>query len=365
MKKKMSRHCGIQPLAGKKLLLTSLVLVFCLGLTGCFNNTTTEETNANAGEEPKTLTLYTYDSLSAEWGLLPLILDQFEQENDLEVEVVSFADTGSMLNQLILEKAAPKADIVLGLDNVDYQKVVSNDLLTPYQPTGYKNIAPGLLFDEEGTMTPFDYGYVGFVYNSEEIEFEEPIFLNDLASEEYKDKIIIEQPGLSSPGTQLLLWSDAALSETEFNNFWTNLNNNLLTVTPDWSTAYYSMFMEGEAPIVLSYLTSPAYHIAFDETDVYKALPIKDGYVRQVEGVGVVNGATNETGAKKFIDYILTDNVQSQIGETQWMFPVLGDETTWPEAYSEIIIPENNEVLEVNESDAENLIEKWNSIFGV
>ena len=198
-----------------------LLILFCILLiTGCVNE--------EAEEVPKTLTLYTYDSLSAEWGLLPLILDQFEQDNSLEVEVVSFSDTGSMMNQLVLEKNNPQADLVMGLDNVNYLEVVENNLLSPYKGVGYKNIDDGLMFDEAGTMTPFDYGYVGFVYNSEEITFNEAISLNDLAGDEYKDKIIIEQPGLSSPGTQLLLWSDAALSDTEFTNFWTNLNNNLL-----------------------------------------------------------------------------------------------------------------------------------------
>lgn len=347
--------------------MKKFIFMLCcvLVIAGCGSQDVVENVNEEAEEVPKTLTLYTYDSLSAEWGLLPLILDQFEEENGLDVEVVSFSDTGSMMNQLILEKGDPKADVVMGLDNVNYLDVLENDLLSPFKGTAYDNIDENLLFDDMGTMTPFDYGYVGFVYNSEEITFDEPIFLNDLASVEYKDKIIIEQPGLSSPGTQALLWSDAALSDAEFTNFWTNLNNNLLTVTPDWSTAYYSMFMEGEAPIVLSYLTSPAYHIAMEETDIYKAIPIKDGYVRQVEGIGVVSGAANKAGAEDFIDFVLTGTVQNNIATTQWMFPVLGEASELPEAYSKIITPKESEVLEVNEDGFNDLLLEWNNIFEI
>lgn len=342
----------------KKILSAITILSLCLFFTGC----RTEDISIN---ENRKLVLYTYESLNSEWGLLPQVLDQFRVENNLEVEVVTFTDAGLMLNQLVLEKDNPKADVVLGLDNLDYERAVDNNLLTAYQPERFSEIDKSLLFDEQEMMIPFDYGYVGFVYNSEKIEFSEPISLKDLVQDQYKDKIIIEQPGLSSPGSQLLLWSRAALGENEFDNFWTNFKNNLLTVAPDWNTAYYSMFMEDEAPIVLSYLTSPAYHIDQEQTEKYKAIPIREGYVRQVEGVGIINKDKNQNGAQKFIDYILTDEVQNKIPQTQWMFPVLGNKESWPEAFSHIIVPQDNEILEAPAEEFDSLLSKWNMIFEI
>ena len=37
---------------------------------------------------------------------------------------------------------------------------------------------------------------------------------------------------------------------------WQQLQPNILTVTPGWSEAY-GLFLEGRAPLVLSYTTSP------------------------------------------------------------------------------------------------------------
>lgn len=334
------------------------VLISLVLLTGCVQNQT-------PSADTDTLTIYAYDSLTAEYGLFPQIIDQFEQANNVTVNVVSFDDTGVMLNQLIQERDAPQADVVMGLDNINFYDAESYNVFTSYKPQRASEINNDLWFDNNYTMTPFDYGYVGFVYDSEVLDFPEAISLTELTDSRYAKQIILEQPGLSSPGTQLLLWSHLALGE-DFQSFWKGLNTSTLTVAPDWSTAYYSMFLEGEAPIVLSYLTSPAYHIDQEATDRYKAIPISEGYLRQIEGVAKVSGTDNPQAAEAFIDYVLTDSVQNAITTTQWMFPVLGEPAAWPAAYNQIIQPTEENVLLPTEDDLaqlDALQTEWNSIF--
>jgi thiamine transport system substrate-binding protein len=332
----------------KKLLL---LLILPLLFLGCQKE-----------ETPKTeLTIYTYDSLAAEWGLLPLIKDKFETDNSIKLNIITFADTGVMLNQLISEKNNPRADIILGLDNINFPEIEKNNLLKSYQPTRLNELDDELLFDNSNTLIPFDYGYVGFVYDSEKINFSQAVNLKDLADQQ----IIIEQAGLSSPGTQLMFWTKKALSAADYQTFWEKMATNALTA-PDWSTAYYSMFLEGEAPIVLSYLTSPAYHIDQEQVTKYKAIPIKEGYLRQVEGMGIVQDSEL---AKKFIDYMLTNEVQNQIATTQWMFPVLGNPTALPAAYQQIITPQDNEVLSITNDEIANnysaWLDEWNKFFHI
>ena len=337
--------------------LLSLVLV-----GGSCSTTTPQDTTATS------LTIYAYDSLIAEYGLLPKIIDQFEQDNSVTVELISFPDTGSMLNQLLTEQAQPQTDVVMGLDNTNLPTVIANNLLSPYTPQRANDIPADLRFDDAFTMTPFDYGYVGFVYDSEAIQFTEPISLADLATPEYRDKIILEQPGLSSPGTQLLLWTNVALDDTKADTFWRSMADTVLTVAPDWGTAYYTMFLSGEAPIVLSYLTSPAYHIDQEGTHRYQAIPIKEGYVRQLEGIGVSTGNDATELAQAFVDYVLTDTVQNAIPTTQWMFPIFGQSEQWPAAYQQIITPTEDQVLPITPESIDQLeqwIKEWNSTFGV
>lgn len=339
------------------LFITSLIL------SGCHDRSPEDS------EQPISLTVYAYDSLTAEYGLLPNVLDEFEQRNNVEVEIVSFSDTGSMMNQLLAEKDSPKADVVIGFDNVDYAQVRENNLLTPYAPERANEISEDLWFDKEFTMTPFDYGYIGFVYDTEQINFTAPVSLLDLAGPAYADKIIIEQAGLSSPGTQLLLWTNAALGDDQADVFWLSMAKHVFQVVPDWSTAYYTLFLAGEAPIVLSYLTSPAYHIDQENSYRYKTIPIKEGYIRQIEGMGVATGSDQPELAGSFIDYILEDSVQNTIPSTQWMFPVLGDPATWPQAYNEITVPSEEEILTVPvddiTSDLRTWIKEYNNTFGL
>lgn len=320
--------------------------------------------------EPNSLTVYTYDSLAADYGLLPQIESQFELDNQVSLNIVTFPDTGAMLNQLIVESDDPQADIVLGLDNINFVEAVAFDLLLPYRPQRADDLDTRLLFDEQFTMTPFDYGYLGFVYDSEAIEFAGPVSLKTLAEDPaYQDNIIITQAGLSSPGTQLMVWAQTALGDTDAATLADNLSQQVLTVAPDWNTAYYSMFLNGEAPIVLSYLTSPAYHIDQEGSNRYQAIPMADGYMQQVEGVAIVNGTTALPAAQAFVDYLLTDAVQNRIPTTQWMWPVLGDDSTWPEAYQQIITPQDDEILTVSSTDVANYyatwLQDWNQAFGI
>lgn len=350
----------------KKVLIALLAIIGIAAIGYAGYNATAPKREAT---QDNALTIYAYDSLTADWGLLPDVVANFEQQYGAKITLVDFSDTGTILATAVQEKDAPKADIIMGLDNVNFPQVKKEGIFEPYTPMRADGIKAIYRFDDDFTMTPFDYGYIAFVYDSEAISFDEPITLADLASETYKGKVIIEQPGLSSPGTQLLLWSHAAMNDAEATTFWNNMKNTVLTVAPDWNTAYYGQFMEGEAPIVLSYITSPAYHMDQEATGRYKAIPMQDGYIRQVEGIGVVNGTRNRQLSRAFIDYVLADEVQNRIPTTQWVFPLFGDDDSFPEAYNQIITPSADEVLTVDDTTLSNKynswLTEWSAIFDV
>lgn len=326
----------------KFFLILSLVLVGA-GCSGADSDTAGPNIPQRA-EDDGVLTIYAYSSLAAEWGLLPAVMDGFEEQYDGEVEIVEFEDTGAMLNQLIAEKKNPKADVVIGLDNVDSITAAEELLLEPYEAERVSEVNADVVnaMDGENLLTPFDFGYIAFVYDSKKISFDEPLTMMDFAKDErLKDKVVIQQPRSSSPGTQLVLWVQA---NEQFDGnktftaaeYWENLEDKVLTVTPDWSTAYYNLFLEEEAPVVLSYFTSPAYHMTEEDTDRYKVVPLQTSYPLQVEGVGVVNLANSIDGARAFVDYMLTDEVQDTVATTQWMYPALPDAAT-PKAYDELV----------------------------
>ncbi len=94
----------------------------------------------------------------------------------------------------------------------------------------------------------------------------------------------------------------------------------MLTVTPGWSEAY-GLFTKSEAPMVLSYTTSPAYHIVAENTEKYKAAAFEEGHYLQIEIAGVTTtGAKNPLSAK-FLAFMMSPAFQDVIPETNWMFP--------------------------------------------
>ena len=265
------------------------------------------------------LTIYAYDSFVSEWGPAGKVIPKFEKKYNVEVQVISVGDSGQVLNRAILEKKRPKADIILGIDNNMLSKALDAEILIPYVSPNLKLIPEELIFDKTHHVTPFDHGYFAIVYDSMKLK-NPPKSLEDLLRPEFRDKLILEDPRTSSPGLGFLLWTISVYGEN-FLYYWERLKPNILTITEGWDTAY-GLFTSGEAPMVLSYTTSPAYHVEYEDTTRYRALIFREGNYLQIEGMGILKGSKNVELAKRFIDFILTEDFQEEIPLTNWMFPV-------------------------------------------
>jgi thiamine transport system substrate-binding protein len=270
-------------------------------------------------QDKKELVIYAYDSFIS-WGLAEATMHKFEEANNCKITLIAAGDAGQVLNRVILEKDNPQADIVVGIDNNYLAKALKYEILEPYTSKNVDVIPKDLILDPSFHLTPFEYGFIAFVYDSEKIQ-EPPKSLKELTDPTWKEKIILEDPRTSSPGVSFLLWTIAAFGEEKYLDYWEQLKPSILTVTKGWDTAY-GMFTSGEAPIVLSYATSPAYHVEVEESTRYLAAPMEEGFYRQIEGMGIVKGATHRKLAEKFIDFMLTVEFQKEIPLTQWVFPI-------------------------------------------
>ncbi len=308
-------------------------------------------------EEEAELVIYAYDSFVAEWGPAPKVIPKFEETHSVKVKIISVGDAGQVLNRAILEKQNPQADIVLGIDNNMLSRALEEGVLEPYRSPNLDTIPGQLVFDATHSVTPFDYGYFAFVYDSEVLE-NPPKSLEELTDPRFRKKIIVQDPRTSSPGLGFLLWTIAVYGE-EYLEYWGRLQPNLLTITDGWDTAY-GMFTSGEAPVVLSYTTSPAYHVEYEQTERYRALLFEKGNYLQIEGMGILKGAPHPQLARRFIDFILTEDFQEEIPLTNWMYPVDPDVIT-PESFRYAPKPERSLQLPAEEirKNQERWINAW------
>lgn len=322
-------------------------------LAACGSTATEATTTSAAPTETDTLTVVTHDSF-----VLPQeLLDQFAEETGYTVTYVAPGDAGTLVNQLILTKESPLGDVVFGIDNAMASRASREGVLADYTSPAAAGTDAKLAADQ---LTPVDYGDV--CINADSAWFDKhdltvPATLDDLARPEYKDLLVVSSPATSSPGLSFLLATVGAKGDGWL-DYWQSLKDNGLKVVAGWTDAYYTDFSgadgKGDRPLVLSYSTSPAFTLDGDTSTTEALL---DTCFRQVEYVGVIAGAQNPVGAGKFIDFLLSDEVQSVIPENMYMYPAVTD-TKLPADWQKFA-PLSDSPIEVAPADIDANREAW------
>ncbi|MCF5859357.1 thiamine ABC transporter substrate binding subunit [Aeromonas veronii] len=276
-----------------------------------------------------TLTVYTYSSFTAEWGPGPKIKQAFEKECDCTLNLVPLEDGVAILNRLRLEGNHSKADLVLGLDDALISEAKQSGLFAPH-PAKLDGIkVPGGWQDD--TFVPYDYGYFAFVYDKDKLK-QPPKSLKELV-ERPDLKVIYQDPRTSTPGQGLMLWMKSVYGD-KAPAAWAELAKKTVTVTKGWSEAY-GMFLDGEADMVLSYTTSPAYHLIAESKPQYQAAAFEEGHYRQVEVAAKLKSAKQEKLADQFLQFMVSPAFQNEIPTGNWMYPVI--DTPLPKGFEQMI----------------------------
>ena len=280
------------------------------------------------------LTVYTYDSFVAEWGPGAKIKAAFEKTCDCDVNFVGLGDGVAMLNKLKLEGKDTKADVVLGLDTNLTAEAKATGLFGKHGVDAPTTLVPGGWKDD--TFLPYDYGYFAVVYNSETVK-NPPKSLDELVNGDAKVKIILEDPRSSTPGLGFLLWMKQVYGDKSA-DAWKKLKPRILTTSASWDDAY-ALFTKGEAPLVFSYVTSPAYHMIVDKTEKYQAANFAEGHYLQVEVAGLIEASTHKALAQKFMGFILTSGFQDEIPQNNWMMPAAKTSAALPPEFDRLVKP--------------------------
>ncbi|MFJ3267368.1 thiamine ABC transporter substrate binding subunit [Serratia liquefaciens] len=280
-----------------------------------------------------TLTVYTYDSFAADWGPGPAVKKAFEAQCECELKFVALEDGVSLLNRLRMEGKNSAADVVLGLDNNLLQAAQQTGLFAPSDVDSSKLNVPGGWQDK--TFVPYDYGYFAFVYNKEKLK-NPPKSLHELVESSQNWKVIYEDPRTSTPGLGLLLWMQKVYGD-QAPAAWQKLAKKTVTVTKGWSEAY-GLFLKGEGDLVLSYTTSPAYHLIEEKKDSYAAANFSEGHYLQVEVAGKLKASKQPELAERFMQFMVSPAFQNAIPTGNWMYPVI--KTSLPAGFDQMTVPQ-------------------------
>lgn len=302
---------------------------------------------ALAQDQP-VLTVYTYDSFAAEWGPGPALKAGFEKTCGCTVRYATSEDAISTLRKVQLEGPASPADVVVGLDTATAPEARGTGLFDAHGLS-----LPKLAIDwSDPDFVPFDYGYFAFVYNKEKTP-NPPKSFEELIALPPSFKVVLEDPRSSTPGLGNVLWVRAAYGDRA-PEIWKGLKPHVLTLSRGWSEAY-GLFLDGQADMVLSYTTSPAYHAVAEKDDKYAFADFAEGFVRQVEVAGVLKTAKQPELARQFLAYLVTAEAQTVIPTTNWMYPVLDIGDALPPAFGQA----PTKVLNVDEADVKANTKAW------
>ena len=298
------------------------------------------------------LTIYTYDSFVSEWGPGPIIEKIFEEKHNADVQFIAVDSAATLLNKVILEGDTTKADIVLGLDMNLFDLAEQSGLFSSYNIDDINNSLNLPLNWESTKFVPYNYGYFSFIYN--EANLETPPRSMDELINSTNARIVIQDPRTSTPGLGLLTWMKALYGD-KAGDEWKKLNKKIISVTKGWTDAYYNFFMAGEADMVLSYTTSPAAHIMFEERYDILATTFEEGNYITIEFAGILNNSKNKDLANKFLNFMLSEEFQSVIPSTNIMYPVTNIKDL-PEAFDKLEVPK---FIQMDPKEINKNKEKW------
>ena len=292
-----------------------------------------------------TLIVYAYSSFVSSWGVGPVLAKKFEAKCHCEVELVDAGNGGAMVARLKLEKNHLDADVVVGID---------------------QNFLPRIKSELGWTQNfvAYETGPYAFIYNSTIVK-NPPKSLDDLLLPEWKSQIIIEDPRLSTVGLGFLIWVIKEKGDGAWDYF-KKLKPQLKIISPSWDLAY-GMFKKNQAKLVLSYWTSPAYHIQEEHTHDFMAAAFDGGHYVQREYFTIVpkkGSPESKKLANDFANFLLSPEAQEEIPKKNFMYPINPEAKTSP-AFEELgrvktLQPLSERMIQEN---LDTWLKKWREIF--
>lgn len=327
-----------------------------------------DETTTTLDSTVEVLTIMSHDSFAG--GVTEDTFAPFTEATGIEVRVLPAGDAGSMVNQAILTRENPVADLLFGIDDSFLSRAFDADIFRPYESSLLGSVPDELELDPERRVTPIDRGDVCLNYDLEYFsgDLRPPLNLEQLTNPEYRDLLVVEHPGTSSPGLAFLLSTIATFGEDGWQDYWRALVGNGVKVARDWDTAYYadSTWWGGDRPLVVSYASSPPAEVIFADppTDEPITGVIDEGCYGQIEFAGILDGTGNETEAGLLIDFMLSPTFQSQVPLTWFVFPANETVELPAEFVEHTVVPAAPNRLDPDlvEENRERWIEEWTEI---
>lgn len=302
--------------------MASAMLVGCGSSTTSTTSTTSAATDTSAADVGSTTTvasdsksasgtgeLTIYYSNSTDWA--DPIIQEFGDETGIKCNLVQDG-TSSLFARVKAESANPQADVIWGGVIDTYR--ANQDLLQQYTPGDVGSLKAEAV-DENGYYTGFDMGPMVMIYNTDLVSADEaPTGWADLLDEKYKGQIACADPTSSSSSFACMMAIMQAFGTDDGKgyDFVEKLAKNLDGKVLDSSSGVYKGVADGEYMVGLTYEEAALRYI--DSGAAIQVVYPKEGTSASPSGIGIIKDCPDTENAKKFVDYLISKDVQTQLG---------------------------------------------------
>lgn len=276
--------------------------------------------DASVVKEGSVLKIYATDSFIAKWGPGPQLKEVFEKQTGQKITYIEMTDPVLTFQKMNFDGAAAIGDVVTSIDQYDLirskDKIKWKKLTSSMDSRYTADIKNADAFEN---FIPYNWAPIAFVSRTDlKTQIKS---LDDLLQPELKNKIALEDPRTSSPGLQFLAWVMMTKTEAEAVQFFKKMNQQAHSYSSGWSAAY-GIFTHKQADIVLSYVTSPIYHLLEEKDSGFKSIEFAEGHPAQIEFAGVPETCQNCEAAQKFVQFMQTPEAQKIIMAKNYMLPI-------------------------------------------
>lgn len=315
----------------------------------------TEETEDTV-ESTDSLVIYSPNSE----GLINATIPAFEEQYGVTVDLIQ-AGTGELFTKLESEQESPVADIIFGGGYAQYS--MSEHLFEEYVSEENENVIEDYQ-NTTGLYTPYTLDGSVLIVNPDVVGDIEINGYEDLLHPDLKGQIASGDPANSSSSFAHLTNMLAANGGYESDEAWDyvrELYTNIDGKISSSSSNVYRAVADGEMAVGLSY-EDPVAKLINDGANV-EIVYMEEGVVFLPASAAIINGAQNRENAERFIDFIVSQEIQNVLSTTTTNRPVREDVDTNDSmrAFGEInTIQEDMDYVSENR---EEIVDRYTDIF--
>ena len=270
-----------------------------------------------AGSAQQVITVYT----SVDEENAAAILKAFTEATGIQTRML-FMSAGPALARLDAEKNNPVADVWMGAPSENHVLAKERGLTQPYFSPNAEVLDPKFR-DPDGYWTSFYMNPMAVAINKQwqaRTRVEAPKSWRDLLKPEFRGQIQLPTPQSSGTAYNMLASLVLAWGEDEAMAYFKGLHANVQTYTQS-GTAPSQAVALGQTGVAIQF--TPAFLKLADEGYPIEIIFPEEGVGFEAPAVSIVAGAKNPEGAKKLVDWLLSEEGQATLSKAKtYFFPI-------------------------------------------